>query len=172
MTTAPAGPPILVVGVGNALMTDDGVGLAALERMREEWSLGPGVELVDGGAWALTLVPQVEDSSALLLIDAIEAGKSAGTVIELEGFEIPRFLGTRLSPHQMGVRDLLALCTLRGGLPARTAAIGIQPAVIELGASLSPPVAAAMEDLLARVAQRLEAWGEPVVRREASLAHA
>ena len=175
MTPAPAGGPgpILVVGVGNALMTDDGVGLAALARLQDEWSFGPGVELVDGGAWALSLVPQVEDASALLLIDAIEAGEPAGAVIELEGHEIPRFLGTRLSPHQMGVRDLLALCTLRGGLPSRTAALGIQPAVIELGTSLSPPVAAAMDELLARIARRLAAWGEPAVRREeAAFAHA
>ena len=137
MTPAPAGGPgpILVVGVGNALMTDDGVGLAALARLEDEWSFGPGVELVDGGAWALSLVPQVEDASALLLIDAIEAGEPAGAVIELEGHEIPRFLGTRLSPHQMGVRDLLALCTLRGGLPSRTAALGIQAFIIMGGVS-------------------------------------
>jgi hydrogenase maturation protease len=154
-------------------MTDDGIGLAALAKMRAGWELDPGVELVDGGMWALSLLPQVEDAGGLLLLDAIDGGGSPGSVIELEGREIPLFLGTRLSPHQMGVRDLLALCALRGTLPERTAALGIQPAVIELGTTLSPPAEAALDPLLERVARRLREWGWTATRRrEAALAHA
>lgn len=165
--------PVLVVGVGNPLMTDDGVGLAALDRLRAEQGLGPGVELVDGGLWVLSLLPQVEDASGLLLLDAIDAGRPPGTVIELEGHEIPRFLGTRLSPHQMGVRDLLALCALRGTLPERTAAFGIQPAAVELGTTLSPEAEGSLGELVARVVCRLAQWGATAARpRDAELAHA
>lgn len=168
-----SGGPLLVVGVGNPLMTDDGIGLAALARLRSEWELDSGVELVDGGMWALSLLPQVEDAAGLLLLDAIDGGGTPGSVIELESREIPLFLGTRLSPHQMGVRDLLALCALRGTLPERTAALGIQPAVIALGTTLSPPAEAALDALLERVARRLSDWGWPATRRrKAALAHA
>jgi hydrogenase maturation protease len=163
-----SGGHILVVGVGNALMTDDGIGIAALERLRDEWELDPGVELVDC-PWPLTLLSEVEGSSGLLLIDAIDAKREPGTVIELEGDQIPRYLDTKLSPHQVGVRELLALCTLRGSLPGRTAALGIQPAVIELGTELSPVVRQSLDALLERVVRRLTRWGyASFERREAA----
>lgn len=171
MNSFPAsGRQLLVVGVGNALMTDDGIGIAALARLRDEWELDPEIELVDC-PWPLTLLPEVEESSGLLLIDAIDAKREPGTVIELEGDEIPRYLDTKLSPHQVGVRELLALCSLRGCLPARTAALGIQPAVIELGTELSPVVERSLDALLLRVVGRLAAWGHASFeRREAAVA--
>ena len=170
MNAVPAsGGPLLVVGVGNSIMTDDGIGIAALERLRQEWELDPAVELVDGGLWPLSLMPEVEESSGLLLLDAINAGRPAGTVIELERDEIPRFLEAKLSPHQVGVRDLLALCALRGSLPVRTAALGIQPAVIELGTALSPIAERSLDMLLERVARRLAEWGYSAFERREAL---
>jgi hydrogenase maturation protease len=153
--------PLLVVGVGNSLMTDDGIGIAAIERLRDGWELDPEVELVDGGLWLLSLLPAVEESSGLLLLDAINAKQPPGTVIELERDEIPRFLEASLSPHQVGVRDLLALCSLRGSLPVRTAALGIQPARIELGTQLSSIVQGSLDTLLDQVIRRLGKWGYP-----------
>src|SRR5687767_11098893 len=126
-----SGRPLLVVGVGNSLMTDDGIGIAALERLRAGWEFDPDIELVDC-PWPLTLLPAVEESSGLLLIDAIDAKRAPGTVIELEGNEIPRYLDTKLSPHQVGVRELLALCSLRGCLPVRTAALRSEEHTSEL----------------------------------------
>ena len=80
-------------------------------------------------------------------------------VIELERDEIPRFLEAMLSPHQVGVRDLLALCSLRGSLPSRTAALGIQPERVALGTELSPIVQGSLDTLLERVVRRLGEWG-------------
>jgi hydrogenase maturation protease len=91
-------------------------------------------------------------------------------VIELERDEIPRFLEAKLSPHQVGVRDLLALCSLRGSLPVRTAALGIQPSVVELGTELSPVAERSLDALLQRVVRRLAQWGYSALeRREAAL---
>ncbi len=163
------GRPLLVVGVGNSLMTDDGIGIAALDRLRDGWELDSEIELVDC-PWPLTLLPEVEASSGLLLIDAIDGRRAPGTVIELEGDEIPRYLETMLSPHQVGVRELLALCSLRGCLPTRTVALGIQPAVIELGTELSPIVERSLDALLLRVVRRLAGWGYAAFERgEASV---
>jgi hydrogenase maturation protease len=157
------------MGVGNPLMTDDGVGIAAIGRLRERWVLDPEVELLEGG-WPLSLLPEVEVSSGLILLDAINANRHPGTVVELERDEIPRFFAARLSPHQVGVRELLALCSLRGCLPSRTVAIGIEPAVIELGTELSPIVERSLDLLLERVARRLAGWGFAAAeRREARL---
>ena len=151
--------PTLVVGLGNPLMTDDGIGLAALARLDSEWELPAGVELVDGGIWGLRLLPEIEDAGRLLLIDAIDVDRTAGEVIVLEIEEIPMFLSAKLSPHQVGVRDVLALAALRGRLPADTVAMGIQPARIEMGTEISAEAQSSMDALLERIVARLALWG-------------
>lgn len=169
MTGAGSGST-LVVGLGNPLMTDDGIGLAALARLDSEWDLPEGVELIDGGIWGLRLLPEIEDAGRLLLIDAIDVDRSPGEVIVLEIEEIPMFLSAKLSPHQVGVRDVLALAALRGRLPAETVAMGIQPARIEMGTEISDEAKASMDELLERVIARLALWGSTPRRRASEAA--
>jgi hydrogenase maturation protease len=140
-------------------MRDDGIGLAALERLASAWEFPDDVELVDGGTWGLRLLPEIEDAERVLLIDAIDVGRPEGAVIVLERAEIPMFLSAKLSPHQVGVRDVLALAALRDRLPADTVAMGIQPARIELGTELSDEAEASLAALLERVVERLALWG-------------
>jgi hydrogenase maturation protease len=157
MTERPA--RILVIGLGNPLMGDDGAGLAALERLRDEWEISPDVELVDGGTWGMNLLPMIEMADAVLLLDAIANNREPGTLIELVGEEVPRGLEHKLSPHQIDLREVLALAMLRGTLPPQLAAIGVEPAVVAMGTTLSAPVAAAIPAMLARTACWLEALG-------------
>jgi hydrogenase maturation protease len=140
-------------------MADDGTGLAALERLREGWVFPEGVELVDGGTWGMNLLPLIEATTRLVLVDSIRAGRPAGTLTVLERADLPRYLGHKLSPHQIDLREVLALAELRGSLPAEAVAIGLEPARVELSTDLSEPVAAALDDLVARVVERLKAWG-------------
>lgn len=154
--------PTLVVGLGNPLMTDDGIGLAALARLREVWDPAPetGVELVDGGTWGLFLLPEIERAGQVVFLDAIRAGAAPGTVVELEREAIPRALdATGLSVHQIGLRDLVALATIRGTLPARTVAIGVQPDRVEMGTEISAVAALALDEVVARTLARLAVWG-------------
>ena len=148
----------LVIGLGNPLMGDDGIGLAALEALVASWDVD-GVELVDGGTWGMNLLPLIESADTVILLDAIHLGRAPGTVIELEGDAVPRRLAAKLSPHQIDLAEVLALAALRETLPRRLVAIGIQPAEVEMRTALSPAVAAAMPLMLERVAQRLEAAG-------------
>lgn len=160
----------LVIGLGNPIMADDGLGIAALERLRESGIIPDSVRLVDGGTWGMNLLPLVEEASELLLLDAIDSGEPAGQLIVLERDEIPRFLGLKLSPHQVDLREVLALAELRGGLPERLVVMGLQPARVEMFSGLSPELAGRMDHLLAAVIERLERWGhvarplEPVTR--------
>ena len=149
----------VVLGVGNPLLRDDGVGLAALERLRAEWEPGPDVSLVDGGTWGMNLLPTIEDADALILLDAINAGVGAGEALVLEREEVPRFLGLKLSPHQIDLREVLALADLRGTLPTRTVVIGVQPGVVSAGIGMTPRVAAAVDVVVRRAVERLAAWG-------------
>ena len=148
----------VVLGLGNPLMGDDGVGLIVLERLRNEWDL-PDVDLVDGATWGLSLLPVIEDAESLLLVDAIAAHCEPGTIIELSRGRLPIYLSRKLSPHQVDLRDALALAELRGRLPNEVVAIGVQPDVIDLGMELSAPVAAQLDALVRAVVKQLECWG-------------
>lgn len=145
----------VVIGLGNPLMGDDGVGLAALAALREADDLGPGVELVDGGTWGMNLLPVIEGAAHVIFLDAIRYGTTPGTVVVLSREELPRGLAHKLSPHQIDLREVLALGELRGTLPARMVAIGIEPAAVEMTTELSTVVADAMPELLERVRRYL-----------------
>ena len=88
-----AGAPTVVIGLGNPLMTDDGVGLAALERLACHWQFSPPVELVDGGTWGLNLLPVIESAGRVLLLDAIDVGAAPGAHVTLPRAELPRLRG-------------------------------------------------------------------------------
>jgi hydrogenase maturation protease len=142
-------------------MGDDGLGLAALEQLRAQWRLPPSVELVDGGTWGLNLLPVIEDAGRVLLIDAIDTGGAPGTLHVLEHAQIPRYLATKISPHEVDLRDVLALAELRGTLPRDTVAIGLQPAAVTLSSELSDVVRLQLDDLVTAVTRRLAEWGHP-----------
>ena len=148
----------VVIGLGNPLMADDGLGIAALERLRAAGAPS-GVELVDGGTWGMNLLPLIEDARRVLLLDAIDVGAAPGTLVELERDEIPRLFARKLSPHEVDLREVLALAELRGTLPEETAALGVQPRDVELSTELTAEVAAQVDALLERVIARLRKAG-------------
>jgi len=161
----PAPSGTVVIGVGNPLMGDDGLGLAALTVLQTEWTFDPPVTLLDGGTWGMNLLPEMEDAERLLLLDAIKAGQAPGALIALENEAIPRLFATKLSPHEIDLREVLALAELRGTLPGHTVALGVQPERVEMGTALSPGVAAAVPRLVARAVEQLVRWGHRAERR-------
>ena len=156
----------VVIGIGNPLMGDDGIGLAALQRI-QAWEFEPLVERVDGGTWGMNLLQFIEEARRLLVLDAIEAGLDPGALVTLEGDEIPRFLSTKLSPHQIDLREVLALAELRGTLPEEVVAIGIQPGRVEMSERLSPEVETHLDDMVERCVERLRLWGHRASPRPA-----
>lgn len=153
-----------VIGLGNPLMGDDGFGLAALELLREEWRL-EGVELADGGTWGLSLLPLIESADRVVLLDAIAAGAEPGEIVVLERDRLPIYLTRKLSPHQVDMRDVLAVAELRGTLPVETVAIGVEPKSVAMRLELTPEVARSMDAVVETVVARLREWGhycEPV----------
>jgi hydrogenase maturation protease len=107
----------------------------------------------------MNLLPQMEDAVRLLLLDAIKAGRAPGTQVELVDDAIPRLFATKLSPHEIDLREVLALAELRGTLPAQVVALGAEPERVELGTELSPAVAAAVPHLVERAVAQLVRWG-------------
>lgn len=162
-------PGTVVIGLGNPLMGDDGLGLVVLERLRDGWDISPDVELVDGGTWGMNLLPVIEDAARVLLIDAIEIGAAPGTEIVIHRDRLPRYLATKISPHEVDLRDVLALAELRGTLPEYTTALGLQPARIELSEELSDVLRAGLDHLVATAVALLAEWGHVCTPRVAAV---
>lgn len=160
----------VVLGAGNPLLGDDGFGLAVLEELRTRWDLPPDVELVDGGTWGMSLLPSIESADALIIVDAINVGWPPGMPVELEREELPRLLGVKLSCHQIDLRETIALADLRGRLPARAVAIGIQPLTLATGLVLSEPAARMVKPVAELVVARLLRWGWHCRRHDDAMA--
>jgi len=141
------------------LMGDDGLGLTVLERLRGAWELPPDVLAVDGGTWGMNLLPLIESADDVIILDAIDSGAPSGTVTVLEGHDLPRYFAHKLSPHQIDLREVLALTELRGTLPTRLAAIGVQPDQVEMTTRLSESVGRAVTRVVELVVERLERSG-------------
>jgi hydrogenase maturation protease len=149
----------LVLGVGNKLMSDEGVGVHVIERLAEKYKLPAEVQVLDGGTLGLDLLYYLEGIENLLLVDAAETGKEAGMMIRLQDEQVPAFMSIKISPHQMGVPDMLAAAKLKDVYPKRLVLWGIQPELITLGLDLSPVLASKVELLADKLADELRTWG-------------
>ena len=154
-----SGKDFVVIGLGNPIMGDDGLGLCALEQLVLGWTFDDSTELLDGGTWGLSLIPSIEGARGVLFLDAIRTNSAPGTIVELRGDEIPRTLATKLSPHEIDLREVLAVLQLRGTLPAEVSAIGVEPESVDLRDGLSPTVQSRLPDVVRLTVARLESWG-------------
>ena len=157
--TERTGGDITVLCAGNPLVGDDGLGLAVLDRLRAGWSWPAGVALEDGGTWGLNLLPVIEATARLLVVDAVNVGAEPGTPVRLGREEVPRYFHHKLSPHQIDLREVFALCELRDTLPPEIVVLGLQPARVEWSEPLSDVVRAGVDDLARRVVAQVTAWG-------------
>jgi hydrogenase maturation protease len=147
-----------ILGLGNLLYQDEGFGIHALRAIQEAVHVPEEVEFVDGGVLGMNLLPLVEESSHLLVLDAIDAGQSPGTVLELKGEQIPLLAAAKLSEHQVGFQEVLGLARFRGHLPPNLHLIGVQPQDLNSGLSLSQAVASALPEVVHRALVTLKAW--------------
>lgn len=139
-------------------MSDDGVGPRVVERLRERHRFPPEVRVLDGGTLGLDLLPYLEGVENLVIVDALDIGAAPGTVRRLSGDEVPAAFSTKLSPHQMGLQDLLAVANLQGYAPPNIVLWGVQPASIDVGMDLSAVVEPLVDVLVEKVAAELEKW--------------
>lgn len=156
---APAGTRVLVLGVGNPLMSDDGVGQRLLEALTARVPPLDGVEALDAGTLGFMLLPRIEQCDALLVLDAANLDAAPGAVRVFEGEAFDAFVRTpHCSVHELGLRDLLDAARLTGSLPARRALVGVQPAQLGWGLALSTEVASAVPAAADAARRILEDW--------------
>lgn len=145
----------VILGVGNLLLSDEGVGVRALEKLERAYTFPDGVDLVDGGTCGMELLELLTDLDLLIMLDVVRAGKPPGSLIVLRGNEVPARLRLKLSPHQVGLSDVLATLILTGVAPRESVIIGIEPESFELGMSLTPAVEATLPRMVAATLDEL-----------------
>lgn len=149
---------ITILGIGNTLFTDEGVGIHLLPILEEKFKNDEDIEIIEGLTDGMKLLGPVEDAENLIIIDAINAGKDPGTIISLKGDEIPAYFGVKMSIHQMGFQEVLLAAKLRERYPKQIAMFGLQPASLELGLELTEKIAEKLQELAAAVINQVKDW--------------
>jgi len=149
---------IVVLGLGNVLHADDGAGVQAIQRLRQDARVPEDVALVEGGTLGLELLPYVWDCSRLIVIDAVDVGEAPGTVVRMTGEELNSLPGNA-SVHQLGVSDLLVALRVLAQREPEVVLLGAQPANTDWSTELSPAMVAAMDSLVEAAIAELRADG-------------
>ncbi len=150
---------VVVLGVGNTLLEDEGIGVRAVELLQERYVLPPEVHVIDGGTAGMELLESLEDVDKLIIVDCVRVNQPPATIIRRVDDEVPNFFRLKISPHQIGISDVLAALTLRERFPRHLALIGIQPKSLECGIELTPEVAATLPTVLSMVVEELTGFG-------------
>ena len=150
---------VTLLGLGNILMQDEGVGVHAVNYLQEHFHTPPELEIVDGGTSGLDLLPYIAERDAVLFVDAVNFGREPGYIGVLHNQEIPALFSTKDSLHHLGLMDVLAAAQLLDVAPPEICLIGIQPHIIATGLELSELLSARMDLLVARIIGQLQDWG-------------
>jgi hydrogenase maturation protease len=143
--------PLLILGLGNLICADDGLGVTAVHRLLELYEAPEGVQILDGGTQGLALLPYVEDADRVILVDAIRDDAPPGSFVRLDGDEVAPAVAARLSVHQVGVADLLDGAHWRERFPTSLVLLGLVPESVELGFGLSAAVERRLPKLVDQV---------------------
>ncbi len=156
-----AAAPVLVLGIGNELLGDDGAGVVAARQLASRAI--PGVDVADGGTLGLMLMPYIAGRESVLVLDAVSrANGEPGQVVIIGDGEVRSGHGVRVTAHEIGLVDALSAARLAGCAPARVALVGVVPASITERWGLSPAVAASVGAMVAAAHAVLASWGVEV----------
>lgn len=156
---------VVVLGVGNILLMDEGVGVRVVEKLEAEYALPEGVVVIDAGTSAMEILEDLENLDLLLIVDAVFAHQEPAALVKLQGNDVPAFFQRNMSPHQVGLSDVLAALEFNDRQPKKTVICGIKPVSMQLGMELTPEVAAQVPALLDMVLGELRAAGLSVERK-------
>lgn len=149
---------ITILGIGNTLFTDEGVGIHLLPLLEEAYKDDKQIEIIEGLTDGMKLLGPVEEAENLIIIDAINAGVEGGTILSLEGDEIPAYFGVKMSVHQMGFQEVLFAAKFRDRYPRKIIMFGMQPTSLELGVELTKTNQEKLKDLAEAVMNQVNSW--------------
>lgn len=158
-------PTITILGLGNILMTDEGVGVHTVNEFEKRYEVPDYVEIVDGGAAGLDLIPFIEGREKVLMVDAVNFDREPGFIDTLENEAIPIRLTQKASMHHLGLMDVLCIVRMSGNIPKDMCIIGIQPKSLDLGIDMTKEIWDKEQELIDRIVAKLREWNIPCVLR-------
>lgn len=162
---------VLILGIGNLLWADEGFGVRAVEELFRTYSFPSNVRLMDGGTQGIYLVQHIRETDILVVFDAVDYGLEPGTLKRVEGDQVPKFLGAKkVSLHQTGFQEVLAMAEMMGDYPKHLLLIGVQPVELEdYGGSLRPLVRAQISPAIEEALAFLSSLGIEAEQRSSPL---
>lgn len=150
---------IVLLGVGNILLTDEGLGVHVINDLRRNYTFTPSISLVDGGTMGMELLTYMRGMKKILLIDAINGGEAPGTVYEFPHKELEQYFTEHISVHEVGMQDILRIRAIQEDPLEDAVVIGVEPLSLEVGFEPSEVVAKALPEVKERVIKTLQSWG-------------
>ncbi|MET0072801.1 MAG: HyaD/HybD family hydrogenase maturation endopeptidase [Candidatus Thiodiazotropha lotti] len=151
---------VLILGIGNTLLSDEGIGIHLVTAMQQKTGDIPGVTFMDGGTLSFTLAEPIANADGLIVVDAARMKQPPGTLQVFHNEEMDRYLsGNRSSVHEVSLGDLLDIARLSETLPAQRYLVGIEPKELDWGESLSDVVAPSVEQGIEAIISILTKWG-------------
>lgn len=154
-------PKVIVLGIGNILLSDEGVGPKVALKLSSEYRFPPNVDIHDGGTIGLGLLPYIEEADCLLIIDAIDGPGEAGSIYRYTVDDFKLNIPKKMSIHDVGLIECLALAELTGRIPRQTIIIGVKPASLKPGMELTEAVAAKVDRLVEMAVEEITKFGYP-----------
>lgn len=155
----------LVLGIGNLLLSDEAVGVRIIEVLERQYAFSPEIDIVDGGTAGMELLETMANRDHMIVADAVLTGSAPGTVTVLRDQEVPALFTRKISPHQLGLADVLMALQLTDEFPQRLMLVGVEPQSLEPMIALSDCVQRAIEPALAQILAALSASGIAVRRK-------
>ena len=150
---------VLVLGIGNILLQDEGIGVHVVQTLQHRYQIPAEIELLDGGTAGMSLLEDLMDKDHVIIIDAVHTGEPPGTVVRLADEAVPVFLQQRISPHQLGLSEVLAALVLADKKPSHLVLVGVVPESMELSLEMTPTIEQKLDLLVNNVVAELTAIG-------------
>lgn len=145
----------VVLGIGNTILTDEAAGVRVVEALERDYALPANVLAIDGGTSGMEMIEDLSDLDFLIVVDVVKTGAAPGTVVKIDGADIPVFFRSKLSPHQIALPDVLASLELLGSMPREIIVLGVEPISLELGMEMTTTVAERIPQLVGMVVEEL-----------------
>ncbi len=149
---------VLILGVGNILLSDEGLGVRVVERLKESYIFPENVKLLDGGTLGIDLLYFLEGLERLIIVDAIMGGGPPGTSYKFSGDEVKAYFTGKVSAHELGIQEVLGIAQLTGKYPKEVVVVGMEPESLEISLELSQTIRDNLEKLVKLIIEQLKEW--------------
>jgi hydrogenase maturation protease len=156
----------LIFGAGNLLLSDEGFGVHAIRHLEENYIFPDAVELYDGGTLGIMVTHKLEEADRVYVLDVVDTAGNPGDLYRFDKDDIMLDrLPLKLSPHQIGIQEVLFLTEMRGTCPKEVSILGVIPGSLDAGCELTQPLRDKVSEVARLVVGELEAAGVEILRK-------